>query len=225
MQDRQQVRREILQRLYQAHESDSPMVELEHLARELQVSFVLLRPGLDFLERRGYIELSKVRFGTREFPCACITDKGVDFLEPDSEFAPKTQTSIHHYSYYVSGDNYQVTLGDNNTNVVIGKGINQRVFEVGVGANVSFQELFDRVASQVSDFSKVSVRQDLQSYLDRLQATLAQDELDLGELQGIKRALVNFGGQAAAIALAVYANPIIAERIREATERLIGNEE
>ena len=60
MEDKQHIRQAILRRLYQAHESDSPMVESEQLARELQIPFALLRPNLDFSERAGYIELERI---------------------------------------------------------------------------------------------------------------------------------------------------------------------
>lgn len=105
------------------NEDPEDMIENQRLAKRLQLSDTQITSNLEYLSGKGYVELTYVPRGKRVFRFVQITVDGIDLVEHPEKFeATFPKQEVHHHYH---GDYYNVKVGDNNTNVVIGKGVYQ----------------------------------------------------------------------------------------------------
>jgi hypothetical protein len=206
-----QIRRRILQLLYEVHNRDPHgAIEQDKLPQQLNLPTNRVQPNLAYLCEKKLVQLRRTTAGgCRVYHFAKITASGIDLLDDPSEFNARFPPQVIYQ--YVAGDSLQVTIGDNASEVTVGKDIIKLQF----GADHSFEEVSTRFIASFESRSGLSK-------VDRLQALLQSEELDLGKIQRIKRSLIEQEGRPAAMTTALFSHPAVIRPIREAVERLIG---
>jgi len=215
-----QIRRRILQLLYEVHDRDPHgAIEQDELAQRLGLLPNRVQSNLAYLYDKKLVQLRRTSAGGRRvYYFAQITASGIDLLDDPSEFNERFPPQVIYQ--YVAGDNLQVTIGDNASEVIVGKDIIKLQF----GADHSLEEVSTRFVASFesrSDLSEVD-REEITVQLERLQALLQSEELDLGEVQRIKRSLIEREGRPAAMTTALFSHPAVVKPIQQAVERLIG---
>jgi hypothetical protein len=214
------IRRRILQLLYEVHDRDPHgAIEQDELAQRLNLPSNRVQSNLVYLSDK---KLARVRRtsagGLRVYHFAQITASGIDLLDDPSEFNERFPPQVIYQ--YVAGDNLQVTIGDNASEVTVGKDIIKLQF----GADHSLKEVSTRFIASFEDRSDLSElgREEITLQLERLQELLQSEELDLGEVQCIKRSLIEQEGRPAVMTTALFSHPAVVKPIQQAVERLIG---
>jgi len=217
-----EIRRRILKLLYEIHDRDPHgAIDLDELAQKLNLPPNRVRSNLMYLcdPDKKLLQLKRTSAGDgRIYHFAQITAAGIDLLDEPSEFNARFPPQVIYQ--YVAGDNFEVTIGDNASEVTVGKDIIKLQF----GKNHSLEETCTRFVKSLEKRSNVSAmdREAITAQLQKLQALLQSEELDLGEAQHIKRSLVEREGWPAAGTMALFSHPAVVEPIQRAVERLIG---
>lgn len=215
-----QIRRRILQLLYEVHNRDSHgAIEQDEFAERLNLPANRVQSNLTYLYDKKLVQLRRTSTGGRRvYHFAQITASGIDLLDDPSEFNERFPPQVIYQ--YVAGDNLQVTIGDNASEVMVGKDIIKLQF----GADHSLEEVSARFVASFEGRSGLSEvdREEITVQLERLQELLRGEELDLGKVQRIKRSLIEQEGRPAAMTTALFSHPAVVRPIQEAVERLIG---
>lgn len=217
-----QIRRRILQLLYEAHDCDPHgAVEQDELARKLNFPPNRVQSNLAYLSGpdKKLVQLRRTSAGgSRIYYFVQITSAGIDLLDDPNEFNTRFPPQVVYQ--YVAGDNLEVTIGDNASDVMVGKDIIKLQF----GASHSLEEVCTRFVTSLESHSDLSTvdRKEISTQLEKLWALLQSEELDLGEVQRIKRFLTEREGKPAVRTTALFSQPSVVEPIQRAVERLIG---
>lgn len=210
------IRRSILQVLYDKQKlNHHGSMERSQIVKELASTTDSVQSSLNYLVGKGFVDVIERTRGSRTFHFVKITTAGIDFLEGPSEFS-KPQSVIQN----IFGDN--ITVGDHASNVSVGKGINHIVQmgatteDIDLVGEKFIQEFRGDVASN-PDKAKM-----IKQHFQRLMEILSQEEIDLGEVQKIKREMSEIEGQPADQTALLFSYDAVANPIRRAFERLIG---
>ncbi len=221
-----QIRRRILEMLYEVHDRDPEGgIELSELAQCLRLPLDRVRSNLVYLcdPDKKLAQLKKTSVETsvgsgRIYHFVRITATGIDLLDDPNEFNSRFPPQVIYQ--YVAGDNLEVTIGDNASEVTVGKDIVKLQF----GASHSLGELCTRFVASLENDSHYSEldKREIAAWLERLQALLQSNQVDLGEIQRIKQFLTEREGRPAVVTTALFSHPAIVERVQQAVEQLIG---
>lgn len=197
-------------------------MELDELVQRLNLSPDRVRSNLMYLcdPDKKLAQLKTTSAGSgRMFSFARITAAGIDLLDDTNEFNTHFPPQVIYQ--YVAGDNLEVTIGDNASEVTVGKDI----IKLHFGSGHNFEEVCTRFVTSLESRSLISTleRGEITAQLERLQTLLQSGELNLGEVQRIKQFLVEREGRPAVGTTALFSHPAIVERVRAAVEELIGH--
>jgi hypothetical protein len=220
--DNVQVRRRVLTLLYARHNADPhSAIEIDDLARQLNLPLNLVHGNVVYLSdpNKSLIQITRTDMGGRIYRFARITAAGIDLLDDPNEFNAKFPTQVTYQ--YVAGDNLEVTIGDNASEVVVGKDIVKLQF----GAGHTLEELTTRFTETIkSRLGTHALQVDaVLAEMTRLITIVKSDSIDLGEVQRIKALLVQYEGSPAVATIALFSHPAIVEPIQRAVEQLIGH--
>jgi hypothetical protein len=221
-----QVRREILTLLYDLHNRDPHgAIELDELARQLDLSPNKVSSNVKYLcdPEKELAKLKKTTAGSqRVYTFVRITAAGIDLVDAPNEFNARFPPQVTYQYQYVAGDNLEVTIGDNASEVTVGKDIVKLQF----GADHTLEDVFAKFVDSVIERSNASQTDEegITTQLKRLRYLLQQGEgMDLGEAQRIKESLVEQEGSPPAGTIALFSHPAVVGPIQKAVERLIGH--
>jgi hypothetical protein len=217
-----QIRRRILQLLYKIHDRDAHgAIEQDELAQKLDLPLHRVQSNLAYLSHPGkkLVELRRTSAGgSRIYHFAQITAAGIDLLDDPNEFNARFPPQVIYQ--YVGRDNLQVTIGDNVSEVTVGKDI----FKLQFGASHSLKEACTGFVTSLESHSSLSTVdiEEIIARIEKLQTLLQSEELDLGEVQRIKHFLAGREGKPVVRTTALFSQPSVVEPIQRAVERLIG---
>lgn len=218
-----QIRRRILQILYEAHNS-SPhnAIEREELAKILGVPLNKIQNNLVYLSdpKKNLITLKKTSIEFRTFHFVQITATGIDLVDEPSEFNSSFPPQVIYQ--YVAGDKLEVQIGDNASDIIVGKDI----YKIQFGENHSLQDICDRYLTALkNDFDlTLEYEKGIESRLQKLQDTLQCDVPNLGKVQCIKQWLIDVEGKPATMTIALFSQKCVKEAVERAVQQLIGHQ-
>lgn len=222
--DNTQIRRRILKLLYDLHNRDPHgTIELDELAQRLELSTSLVRSNIKYLcdPSKKLARLRKMKIGSgRVYSFVQITAAGIDLVDDPSEFNAKFPPQVTYQ--YVAGDNLEVTIGDNASEVTVGKDIVKLQF----GTSHTLEDVFAKFTNSITSLSSFNGvdKKGITAQLDSLHSLLRQgEEMDLGEVQRIKQSLIEQEGSPPARTTALFSHPAVIGPIQKAVERLIGH--
>ncbi|MBE7551342.1 MAG: hypothetical protein HS126_09750 [Anaerolineales bacterium] len=158
---------------------------------------------IETLIKLEYVRESIDRFAGRSYSYLEITRRGLEFLEGHLQFQ----------QFIIFGDHYSVSMGDNNSNIVIGRDNTQ--IEVQFGHNTDVK---DAIAS-IRDLAQIKSLPDDQlnkvlSLLDSLQYELNQKAINFDSIEGIKSDLLQWGGEIGAAVAVLFSIPALNDLIK-----------
>lgn len=217
-----QIRRKILELLNETYNRDPHgAIEVDELAEKLNLPYNRVQSNLAYLCDPDK-KLARLRRtstgGSRIYHFAQITAAGVDLIDDPNEFNARFPPQVIYQ--YVAGDNLEVTIGDNASEVTVGKDIVKLQF----GTSHGLEEVCARFATSLESRSNLSIadKGKITAQLEKLRVLLQSEELDLGEAQRIKQFLIEREGWPPARTMALFSHPAVVEPIQKAVERLIG---
>jgi hypothetical protein len=219
--DNVQIRRQILQLLYDELRDNPPGgVELSEIANRLAQGQQAIQFNINYLAEKELIEISKTMIRPRTFLFIQITATGIDLVEDPNEFNNRFPPQV---VQNIIGDKFEVVVGDNASNVAVGKDIRQ-IASIAPDAD-GLAQICTAYLYELQDASGPDAPQlaDVAAALERLERTLADDDPDLGEVQRIKRLLVEHEGAPALRTEKLFGSEVVVQRVRRAVARLIGD--
>lgn len=160
---------------------------------------------IETLIKLEYIRETTEKFVGRPFSYLEITGKGLEFLEGGLQLQ----------QIIVYGDHYTVSMGDNNSNVVIGRDNTQ--IDVQFGLNTNLEDAVASVKRLAQ--SKLSSEPELDEVLhllDNLQYELSREAVDSEAVEDIRQKLFQQGGEIGATISVLFNTPIVKQAIGEA---------
>lgn len=216
-----QQRRRILKIVYDARRRGQPgAVERREFVSALGISPTDVQFHLDYLINKNLIQALPQSSNRQEYTFYVITVQGIDLVEDPSEFNNKFPSQV--IVQNVLGDKLDITIGDNSTNVSVGKNITQIL---DIGSNT--KTLDDVCALFIQDLTNTLAKdpERMASIIDlihSLQGKLTETEIDLGEIQRIKRLMAEKEGRPATWTALIFSHKAVTNPIQEAVKRLIG---
>lgn len=216
-----QERRRILKMLYDTRRRSQPgAVERREFVSSLDISARDVQFHIDYLVDKGLVQAMSPSGGKRIYTFYTITVKGIDLVEDPSEFNDKFPPQV--VVQNVLGDKLNITIGDHNSNVSVGKNI-KHTLEIGS----STKTLSDVCALFIQDLGNaLAMEPDRMVYIvelvHRLERNLTEPEIDIGEVQRIKRFMAEQEGRPAAWTALLFSHEAVTHPIREAVKHLIG---
>ncbi len=154
---------------------------------------------LETLIKVGYIKENSQKFAARSYSYIEITGQGIEFLEGRLQLQ---QIIVH-------GDYYTVSMGDNNSHVVIGR--NNSQVELQFGSDAELGEAFASVKDQMQ--SELVSQKNLERVLyllDKLQDELGKESINIELIEHIKCDLLQQSDEVRAAILVLFnTKPII----------------
>lgn len=219
--DEVRVRRLILQALYKERKREPQgAIERSELVRRLALTPQDVQFNVGYLAEKGLVRISKPTVGRRIFVFVHITADGIDLAEDPNEFNNRFPPQV--IVQNVLGDKLDIVIGDHASNVSVGKGI---VHVVQFGA--STRTLTDVCWKFIQDIHTSATLNPEQiaritDQVHSLAEILAQEDPNLGEIQRIKRFLLEQEGRPAVRMSVLFSHDAVAQPIRRAVKRLIG---
>ena len=217
-----QIRRNILRLLYATHNHDPHgVIELDELVQQLDLPSSRVRSNLRYLcdPKKELVEMRETSTaGGRIYHFVRITAAGIDLLDDPSEFNARFPSQVIYQ--YVAGDNLAVTIGDNNSEVTVGKDIVRLQF----GTSHGLEDVCSRFIASLESRPDLNAteREEITVQLGKLQSLLRSPRVDLGEAQRIRQFLVDHERGPAARTAALFSHPAVVKPIQQTVERLIG---
>jgi hypothetical protein len=212
-----EIRREVLAYLYEVHYTrrSSAPVEAQRLVKERVLPTDRLYKNLEYLAEKNLIRLNQTSLPSGTvYHFVTITATGIDLLDDPNEFNERFPSQVIHQN--VAGDNIKVEIGDNAKRVVVGKGI--------INVEHRLPQQLNKLCTQfLDDFGMEPSDKFLAEQLTRLQEILAAPSVDLGEVQRIKKRLIEIEGTPPVKTIALFSDPSVAKSIMDACEKLIGD--
>ncbi|MCG3141653.1 MAG: hypothetical protein HDKAJFGB_02967 [Anaerolineae bacterium] len=215
-----QIRRNILNALYALYKRD-PLgaIERNDLARKLNLPSTLLDRNIFYLSDRNFVHSESIDTDEgRIYHFVRIAGPGIDLVEDPNEFNAKFPQAVIYQQ--IKGDYFEVKMGDNNSQVIVGKNI----VSVPFGVNNSLPEACKLFVDSLSKNAELDSKQiqTTVAELEKLQQQLTSEEINLGEIQRIKNYLLKEAGLPAADTAALFSHPAVVEPIERALQSLIG---
>lgn len=217
-----EIRRKILRILYETyHFNSNDAITINELADELNISVERVKSNVLYLcdPQKELLHLSEVQVaGGKIYTFVKINPAGIDLVEDPNEFNKRFPPKM--FFQHVAGDNLQVTIGDNASEVIVGKDI----FGVQFGASQNLQEVCVQfIQNSSNDFElEGPPAAQIKLLLNSLIALIESEDFNLGEVQIIKKELEKIEGPPAPNTTTLFCHPEMRARIQAQVNKLIG---
>jgi len=231
-----QIRRQMLQLLYDAHRRTTQrVIEEDELAKKLDLSANLASSNLLYLSESGLVQVQPTSAGgSRIYHYVRITSKGINLVDDPNEFNERFPPIFIIHNEQIAGDKIQATIGDHARNIIVGKEIDATQIDHSVSAAVyapmktdqgdGLKEAIDRFVALLDDNQAMDQpdREAIIFQLERLQETLSSNEIDLGTIQHIKHFLRQQNSALLDGTRSLFSHPAIVALVKRAVAELIG---
>jgi hypothetical protein len=209
------IRRNILTFLYD-NSLQKTSIEASELTKALDLPLDGLIGHLDYLAQKELLrvhETSLPNGATYRF--INITAAGTDLVDDPNEFNQRFPSQVIHQ--HIAGDLIDVEIGDNASQVVVGKDI------INIDRASSFN--LTQVATEyLNSFGETDPNfVCLTDELVRLQQAIGKRIIDLGEIQKIKNRLIELEGSPPVRTETLFSHPHIVQPVLKTVEELIGS--
>jgi DNA-binding MarR family transcriptional regulator len=217
-------RRLILKLLYDKKRSSiQGKILASDLAKQLDLKPIEVKFHVDYLQGKRFLDRQEQNIGGQRVDFLEITPAGYEIVEDPNEFNQRFPPQV--IVQNILGDKMDITIGDNATNVSVGKDIVQTVQISSKDNNEN--GFFSKFTQELKRSPKLddAQKENLQKLADQLLEELTQEDLDLGKVQLIKKFMQEVEGKPAVWTAIIFSHSIVTSRVHDALEDLIGHYE